>query len=150
MRASLSKYVQAHGPACKLMDLKASQNVMAHFWGLLMKLPPSSWNLTQAHGTSCKLGGLSVSSYDFMEAYGTSWKLMEPPVSSWNLMGAHGTSCKLMGTSDELIELLTLNYINCCKNVEILTCWRTNRPTGRQDIVNLLSCVFAAKTLFVV
>ena len=54
---------------------------------------------------------------------------MEPPVSSWNFMGAHETSCKLMGTSDELVELLTLNYINCCKDVEtsladkiLLTC----------------------------
>ena len=46
---------------------------------------------------------------------------MEPPVSSWNFMGAHETSCKLMGTSDELVELLTLNYINCCQAASVPT-----------------------------
>ena len=53
------------------------------------ELHTSSWNCMQAHGTSCKLIELHKSSGNWMQT-------LKLNISSWNCMQAQGTACKLM------------------------------------------------------
>ncbi len=91
--------MQAHGPACKLMDLHARSWICAcilePFGTFLNFLEPSKTfrNLLKPFGTFYKLLEPSRTFWNLLEHSGNFWKLLEPSGTFWNIPEHSRTGC---------------------------------------------------------